>query len=243
VTGDATGAEEPKRKRDRYTSRVDAALRFVAQRGILKPVVWNVVTVTVIGEERLARLGSSFVVVANHSSHLDAPLIMGALPPKRARYLAAGAAADYFFDVWWRRGLTALFFNSFPVDRSNTHPGRVSPRALLERGVPLLVFPEGTRSKDGSIGRFKPGAASLAIATRSPVVPVALIGAYQAHPRGSRWPKRGRLPVAVVFGEPIAPREGEPAHELIGRVRDEVVRLHEEHAESILNPKIEGDRP
>ena len=62
-------------------------------------------------------LSRPFVVVSNHASHLDAPLILGSLPRKLSRYAAAGAAADYFFDVWWRKSLTSLFFNAFPVNR------------------------------------------------------------------------------------------------------------------------------
>ncbi|MEZ5190470.1 MAG: lysophospholipid acyltransferase family protein [Schumannella sp.] len=142
--------------RDRFTSQGQAAARFVAQRGLLKSVVWGVVSVTVIDRDKLSGVRKPFVVVANHSSHLDAPLIMGALPRKLARYLAAGAAGDYFFDVWWRRGLTALFFNAFPVDRSGSNPRNVSAKALLQHGVPVLVFPEGTRSKTGEIGHFNP---------------------------------------------------------------------------------------
>lgn len=231
--------------RDRFTSRLQAAARFVAQRGILKPVLWSVVSVTVLGRERLAGLGRGFVVVANHSSHLDAPLIMTTLPRRAARYLAAGAAADYFFDVWWRRGLTALFFNAFPVDRSGASPRSVSARSLLERGVPLLVFPEGTRSRDGSIGAFKSGAASLASATGTSCVPVAIIGASIAHPRGSSWPKRGRLPVGVVFGDPLVARDGETTTDFTTRIRDEIVRLHDAHADRILTPKPlpEGAQP
>ncbi|WP_284298184.1 lysophospholipid acyltransferase family protein [Homoserinibacter gongjuensis] len=184
--------------------------RFVAQRGILKPVTWSVVKVTVVGRRKLRDVPRAFVVVANHSSHLDAPLILGALPRRLARYLAAGAAADYFFDVWWRRGLTALFFNAFPVDRKGVNQRAVSAKTLLERGVPLLVFPEGTRSKNGEMGHFKQGAASLAIATDVPCLPVALIGAGIAHPRGSSWPKPGRLPVGVVFGAPMRAEPGRP---------------------------------
>ena len=136
-----------------------------------------------------------FVVVANHSSHLDAPLIIGALPRRLARYLAAGAAADYFFDVWWRRGLTALFFNAFPVDRSGVNPRSVSAKMLLERGVPLLVFPEGTRSKERRARHLQVRAPPRSpSATGVPCLPVALIGAGIAHPRGSKWPKPGRLP-------------------------------------------------
>jgi 1-acyl-sn-glycerol-3-phosphate acyltransferase len=222
------------RRLHRFTSRGQAAARFVAQRGILKPVVWTVVRVTVIGRRNLRGVGRAFVVVANHSSHLDAPLILGALPRRLARYLAAGAAADYFFDVWWRRGLTALFFNAFPVDRSGSNPRSVSAKGLLERGVPLLVFPEGTRSRTGELGNFKSGAAALAASAGVPCVPVALIGAGIAHPRGSKWPKPGRLPVGVVFGSPLEPRDGESTADFTARIRAEIVRLRDAHADRIL---------
>lgn len=234
-----TGADQPAPRRDRFTSKGQAAARFVAQRMLLKPVAWSTVRVTVVGKRLLKDVPKAFVVIANHSSHLDAPLIMGALPRKQARYLAAGAAADYFFDVWWRRGLTALFFNAFPVDRSGSNPRSVSAKSLLDRGVPLLVFPEGTRSKTGEMGRFKPGAASLAIASGVPCVPVALVGAGRAHPRGSNWPKPGRLPVGVVFGAPMTARDGETATEFTARVRAEIVRLHDAHAPRILGPSPE----
>jgi len=228
--------------RDRFTSRGQAVARFIAQRGLLKAVVWRVVTVHVIGRRNLDGVKRPFVVVANHSSHLDAPLIMGALPRKLARYLAAGAAGDYFFDVWWRRGLTALFFNAFPVDRSGSNPRNVSAKTLLQHKVPVLVFPEGTRSPSGEIGRFKPGAAALAAATGVPVLPVAIVGAYQAHPRGSKWPKKGRLPVAVVFGEPMRAQEGETAQAFMARIRDRVIAMHEEQAPHILGTSSTDSR-
>ena len=222
------------RRLHRFTSRARAFARFIAQRAILKPVVWSVVRVTVIGRRDLRGVGRAFVVVANHSSHLDAPLILGALPRRLARYLAAGAAADYFFDVWWRRGLTGLFFNAFPVDRSGVNPRAISAKVLLESGVPLLVFPEGTRSRTGEIGTFKTGAAALVAATGVPCIPVALIGAGIAHPRGSKWPKPGRLPVGVVFGAPLTPTEGESATDFTSRMRAEIVRLRDAHADRIL---------
>lgn len=237
--------------RDRFTSRCHAAARFVAQRGLLKSVVWSATSVTVVGRERLENVEDTYVVVANHTSHLDTPLIMCSLPRRLARYLAVGAAADYFFDVWRRRGLTALFFNAFPVDRTGANPRRVSAKSLLNRGVPLLIFPEGTRSRDGSLGAFKPGAAGLASSARLPVLPVAIIGAHAAHPRGSKWPKPGRLPVGVVFGEPLTALHGESVGEFTERIRAAIVGLSEEHSDRILganaaSPDVvipEGDRP
>src|SRR6476619_247569 len=195
--------------RTRYTSPVHAGARFVAQRGLLKPLVWRLVTVTVLGEERLKGLNRPFVVVSNHASHLDAPLILGALPRKLARYVAAGAAADYFFDVWWRKGLTSLFFNAFPVDRSGLRGRKGMATSLLDDGVPLLLFPEGTRSRTGDLAPFKHGAAALCISRDAPCVPVAIVGAHEAMPRDTGWPVKGRPSVYVTFGEPMHPEDGE----------------------------------
>lgn len=227
---------------ERFTSRPMAAIRFVAQRMMLKPLVWSLTTVTVIGRERISGLRGAFVVVANHASHLDAPLVMGALPRRLARYIAAGAAGDYFFDVRWRRGLTALFFNAFPVDRRGRGDGGaragsardVKAKALLDGGIPLLIFPEGTRSRTGDIGTFKPGAAALAAACDVPCVPAALIGVHHAHPRGTNWPKPGRLPVGVVFGEPVRPVAGESAIQFTARLKSEIERLRDTHTPHIL---------
>jgi 1-acyl-sn-glycerol-3-phosphate acyltransferase len=189
----------PKRYR-RFTSRTLAVPRFVLQRMMLKPLVWSLTTVDVRQEANLKNMPKAFIVVANHSSHLDTPLIMGALPRRLARYLAAGAAADYFFEVRWRKWLTSLVFNTFPVDRNGgrSHSG-VSKR-LLQRGVPLLIFPEGGRSTTERIRPFKTGAAALAIACDAPCLPIAIVGTRHAMPRGKNWPIRGRPPVTVSIG-------------------------------------------
>jgi len=218
---------------NRFTSRRHAAARFVAQRMMLKPLVWSLTSVTVVGEERLKGLKGAFIVVANHSSHLDAPLITGGLPRPLARYLAAGAAADYFFDVWWRKGLTALFFNAFPVDRSGKGGRAGLSKQLLLRGIPLLVFPQGGRQKTEVVEGFKPGAASLSIACDVPCVPIALVGAGRAMPRGVNWPLRGRRPVAIVFGSPIRATEGETATQFSERLAATVSRLYNDYSASI----------
>lgn len=212
---------------NRFTSPGMASMRFVAQRGMLKPLVWRLTKVTVVGFDTAKKVDAPFIAVANHSSHLDAPLILGALPRKNARYLAAGAAADYFFDVKWRRWLTALFFNAFPVDRQGTRTRPGISKKLLDHKVPLLIFPEGGRSKDGVMGKFKAGAAALSIATDVPCLPIALVGASVAMPRGRNWPIPGRTPVTVVFGAPMRAEEGESAEDFSTRLAAEVRRLHE----------------
>ena len=211
--------------RSRYTSPLHASARFVAQRGLLKPLVWRLATVAVLGREHLKGLSRPFVVGSNHTSHLDTPLIYGALPPKLARYVAAGAAADYFFDVWWRKGLTALFFNAFPVDRVGLRGRKGLATSLLDDEVPLLLFPEGTRSRTGEMGAFKPGAAALCISRDVPCLPVAIVGAAEAMPYGAKWPVRGRPPVFVTFGEPMRAEDGESVAAFSSRIAKEVSEL------------------
>ena len=209
--------------RSRFTSPVHAGARLVAQRGLLKPLVWRLVTVTVLGEEHLKGLNRPFVVVSNHASHLDAPLILGSLPRKLARYVAAGAAADYFFDVWWRKGLTSLFFNAFPVDRTGLRGRHGLATSLLDDGVPLLLFPEGTRSRTGEMGAFKPGAAALCISRDVPCLPCCDRWRIQ---RPCRTARIGRLAGGCRYmsrlGEPMWAEDGETVAQFSERIAKEV---------------------
>lgn len=217
--------------RRRYTSATQAGLRFLAQRGLMKPVIWSLTSVKVYGQENLADLDPPYLVLANHSSHLDAPLIMGALPRKNTRYLATNAASDYFFDVRWRRGLTQLFFNAFPVDRTGLRGRNGILHELLDAGVPLLLFPEGTRSMSGEMAAFKPGAAALSISRNVACVPVAIIGAYDAMPKGAGFVKGPRPPVTVNIGRPLWPETEEDAVLFSDRIAKEVRALADEGTE------------
>jgi 1-acyl-sn-glycerol-3-phosphate acyltransferase len=232
-------AVKPKVKdRGRYTSDVNAIARQAANLLLLKPLVWRVTKVHVHGLENLENLDGAYVITANHSSHLDTPLIFGSLPRRLSKYLSTGAAADYFFTAWWKAFTPVLFFNAFPVDRgkrsksgrsSHTHRGLAG--SLLTDGIPLLIFAEGTRSRTGAMGTFKPGAAALAISRGVPVIPVALVGAFAAMPSsdGAALPK-GRPPVHVVYGHPMQPAPGEIAHEFSERIRRQVISLHDQTA-------------
>jgi len=222
----------------RYTSRLQSVARTAGQLLLLKPLVWRLLTVHVHGEEKLASLEGAYVVVGNHSSHFDAPLIIGSLPRRLSQYLATGAAGDYFFDKWWKAAPTSFFFNAFPIDRgSKARKGmeveqsgrgrRGMARSLLADGIPLLLFPEGTRSRTGAMGKFNPGTASLCISRNVPCVPVALVGAHAAWPHAQSSPPRNRPPVHVVFGNPMVPASGEIAHHFNERIRRQVIELHD----------------
>lgn len=230
-----------KDQQGRYTSRVGATTRQAAQMLLLKPYVWRLLRIHVHGAANVDALEGPFVVFSNHSSHLDAPLIFGALPHRLSRYLATGAAADFFYDKWWKTGPMSLFFNSFPVDRGKdnqkdkggkSRPGqkRGMSAALLLDGVPLLIFPEGTRSRTGAMAPFKPGVAALCISRGVPALPMALVGAYSAWPSQQKHLPRGRPQVHVIIGRPMYPLPGEIAHEFSERMRRQVLELHDSTA-------------
>ena len=199
---------------------VGRAARAALQAYALKPLIEFETKPRVEGLDVLGGLRAPVIFIANHSSHLDAPLVLTSLPPAWRERTATGAAADYFFDVWWRAAATALVFNAFPVERSGGK-GRAThlAREMLADGWNLLVFPEGTRSKDGWVREFRMGAARLAVEHAVPVVPVALRGTYQAMPRGASWPAKGRKHVTVRFGRPLWPRANESAADFNQRMR------------------------
>src|SRR5699024_6931224 len=107
--------------------------------------------------------------------------------------------ADYWFDHWHRRIFVRTMLNAFPIDRGGSRKHSGTSRRLLRSGVPILVFPEGSRQKTGRMSDFKPGAAALAIGVGVPVVPAAIVGGYEAMPKGRYWPRPGRPPVRVAL--------------------------------------------
>lgn len=194
------------------------AARALLQRYALAPLIRFEVDAAVHGLDVLEAVRPPAVFVANHSSHLDAPLVLTSLPPAWRERTAVGAAADYFFDVWWRAAATALVFNAFPVERAGMRKSTRLARELLAHGWNVVVFPEGTRSRDGWVGEFRLGAARLCVEEGVPAIPVGLRGSYQAMPRGRGWPARGRPPVSVRFGRALHPEPGEDAVAFNGRL-------------------------
>jgi 1-acyl-sn-glycerol-3-phosphate acyltransferase len=222
----------PRRERsvfrtDWSRSRAGIAAREVVQTAGLNPLLRSQVKVRVEGLDLLARVRGPVVFAANHASHLDTPLILCTLPDGWRRRTAVAAAADYFFDTWWRAAGSSIAFNTFPIERRG---GSLSttPGDLLDDGWSVVVFPEGTRSKDGWVGRFHLGAAWLAAEHGVPVVPVAHRGTFAAMPRGQGWPSPGRRPVTIRYGAPLHLREGENVRAFAPRVRAAVAELLDE---------------
>jgi 1-acyl-sn-glycerol-3-phosphate acyltransferase len=204
------------------------AVRDVVQRGVLRPLVWNETRVRVEGLDVLETLRPPVIFISNHSSHLDAPLVLCSLPDAWRPRTAVGAAADYFFDVWWRAAATALVFNAFPVERAGGARATRTAEELLRDGWNLVVFPEGTRSRDGWMQRFRTGAARLALEHGVPVVPVAIRGSFAAMPRGRGWPRGGRFPISVRYGPALHPDPSDEIRAFSDRMRAGIARLMDE---------------
>ncbi|MFB7850970.1 lysophospholipid acyltransferase family protein [Streptomyces sp. NPDC056053] len=189
-------------------SRFSAALR----RGLW----WGVLSLTG-GVERRGRLPrGGCVVVANHSSHADTAALLAALDSRHTP--AIGAAADYWFASPWRRRICRRLAAGFPVRRGGGGMDDLLTMAdELRAGRAVVLFPEGTRGRDGELGSFHRGALVLAERAGVPVVPVGIAGTDRL------LPKHGRLRSALVrvsIGDPLPPAVGPQ------EARDAVVALH-----------------
>ena len=195
----------------------------------LGPLIDFYVRTRTVGREVFDTLEHPVIFVANHSSHLDTPTILRALPRKWRARTAVTAAADYFYNSRWKARGVALLFNTVPLGRQGGGMGNGATDhvdRLIDEGWNLVMFPEGTRSRDGEIGQVRSGAAVIAAQHDIDIVPIYLSGTHEAMPPGQNWPRRipGRFlsrrhRVEVRFGRPIRPRDPEERHEVIDEVR------------------------
>jgi 1-acyl-sn-glycerol-3-phosphate acyltransferase len=180
-----------------------------------------------VGREVLDGIEPPVIFVANHASHVDTPLILRMLPARWRQRTAVAAAADYFYTKRWFAYAVSLMFNTIPMSRNGGGMSEDATRhvdKLLADKWSLLVYAEGTRSRDGRIGKLRSGAAVLAAEHGLPIVPIYVEGTRAVMPPGLSWPKfrpfRRRHRVTLTFGEPIWPREGEHRTETMERVRE-----------------------
>jgi len=174
-----------------YAARVAAAL---AIRAALR--VYN--RFDIAGREHLPRDGS-FVLVANHASHLDAVALLSALPLRSLHRAYPLAARDYFCANELRFALTAIIANVMLLDRDSKGVEGLTlcQRMLEERHNVLVMFPEGTRSIDGRVGMFRRGIGLLLAGTPYPVVPCYLDGTFRAWPKGALITRPTRVRLAI----------------------------------------------
>jgi long-chain acyl-CoA synthetase len=170
----------------------------------------------------------NFIVASNHASHLDMGLVKYALG-ELGRDIQTLAAKDYFFDDPVRRVYFENFTNLLPIDRHGSLKKSLKLASdALRGGSSLLIFPEGTRARDGVMTDFKPALGHLMLNERVDVLPMFLGGTHDALPVGAVVPKERRLSVRI--GEPVTwqrmvrETEGMPRSQAYRHVADVVER-------------------
>jgi 1-acyl-sn-glycerol-3-phosphate acyltransferase len=182
----------------------------------------------VVGRENLP-VGESFVMVCNHSSHLDAVCLLSSLPLRSVHRVFPVAAADYFFSTPLRSMLSVVAVNGLPFDREHGAASLEMCREILSGPDNVLImFPEGTRSCSGALGRFRSGVARLVAGTGTPVVPCYLSGAYDAWPKGRAVPRP--RPVRLYIGRrrvfpDVSAADREAIASVAARLREDVAAL------------------
>ena len=135
----------------------------------------------------------AFLLASNHVSFFDPPAL-GCRVPRDLHYFARKS----LFKGLLGQLITA--FNSIPVDRGSADVSSFKKALkVLDKGSPLLVFPEGTRSLDGSLQAAKAGVGLIAIKARVPVLPARVIGGFEILGKGCKWPKIGSR-LTIVYG-------------------------------------------
>ena len=189
---------------------------------VLRHWLWRMVCavsggLTVTGRWRVS---GGCIVVANHASHADTAALLAALPPSAQPVF--GAAADYWFDVPVRRFVATSLAGILPVRRSGDGSYAAllaAARPALKAGRTVVVYPEGTRSTNGSIGEFRSGALRLAHDCGVPIVPVAVMGTADVLPKDGRY---SPAPMQVHIGDPV-----DPASTSAPQLREQVMALRD----------------
>jgi 1-acyl-sn-glycerol-3-phosphate acyltransferase len=218
ASGPQTDGESEREGRRTRASLLYAVVKFFAS-----VAVGLFFRLKVKGAENVPRDGG-VLIASNHQSFLD-PIIVTASNRRPVSFMAR--------DTLFRIPLFGRFImklRAFPVRRGGAD--RKAVREAVDRlkaGEALLVFPEGTRTRDGRLGRLRSGTSMLAYRARAPIVPAAIKGAFEA------WPRTRKLfrfrPISITYGRPIAPpeRSEHETHEEIRRkLQDSLESLMEE---------------
>ena len=210
-------------------------IRFAVYHVFLLPLTLIMCRVRTIGVERFAKVKPPVLFISNHVTDVDAALILSALP-WRWRYRMAIAMAGEILREWRMNAkvqyaLGAALFNVFSLPRqSGFRQSFAYAGEAVDRGFSILIFPEGTETKDGQIQPFKAGIGLLVSGLRVPIVPVMLRGLFEVKQRGQRFVKPGT--VSVTFGEPIEFTAGESAVE----ITSELDRIYKIFQDEHVNP-------
>ena len=171
---------------------------FLMKHVLLGPVLRLLFRPRAVGLENVPAEGPA-ILAANHLSFLDDLLLPLVVPRRKVVFLAKAEYFDRWYLRWFFRGASVI-----PVRRESRSAAEAAIRAGVEalgRGHLLGIFPEGTRSPDGRLYRGRTGVARLALESGAPVIPVAILGTFEALPYHRRVPRPGR--VEIRFGRPL----------------------------------------
>ena len=145
---------------------------------------------TVVGQDQLP--ASPFIICSNHTSHIDSAVLMTASRLPFSAFALLGAS-DYFFDSWRARFLVSRFMNVIPIDRQAQSKSLRRSLAMCAKFLQrthgnLILYPEGTRSRDGEIRPFKKGIGLFAVNLAVSVVPARIEGAHNILAKGQLHP-------------------------------------------------------
>jgi 1-acyl-sn-glycerol-3-phosphate acyltransferase len=192
-------------------------VQFACSRIWARMILWTSrVRLRVIGLDNV-KANTAYVLCTNHQSHMDIPIILAALP-FQFRFAAKKQLFRYPFLGWHLRRSGQV-----PIDRENPHSAVKSLReaaAAVRDGTPVLIFPEGGTSLDGSIKPFKGGGFMLATKSDAAVVPITIRGSRAVLVPKTYYVHGG--PVEVIVGKPVSSQGMSPT-DLAVRVRQEVL--------------------
>ena len=190
---------------------------------------------TIVGRHHLP-VDRSFLMIANHASHLDTLCLLSALPLSRLHRVFPAAAKDYFCGTALRSLVAKVVVNALPFER-HLDPWKslsLCAHLLQSPGHVLILFPEGTRSDGSEPAEFKPGVALLTAGRHIPVVPCHLAGTHAALPKGE-WcprPKAVRLTIGAPRVYTHLPATKESARLICRDLREAVCLLGHAHSEA-----------
>jgi 1-acyl-sn-glycerol-3-phosphate acyltransferase len=182
--------------------------------------------VEIIGLENILR-DRAQIFVANHQSFFDIFALSGYLPVQ-IRWVAKASLFRIPFVGW---SMKAAGYIS--VDRSNKKKAYQSFVATVEKvkqGYSVVIFPEGTRSEDGTIGPFKKGSHLLAVRAKAPMVPVTIIGTRNIIKKNSLVITPG--PIRIVISPPVytdSPNNTKDGERILGEIRETIVKTYAEN--------------